>query len=949
MGFFSEVDIMMKEGLTKEEAILHVEEGRRYNTSLYNKIKVILEKNKGFIDLKFLEKELNTYKYYTSNIKTKDLLIEILEYPNEFHYINGLLIDSREKTFQKIKSYHNYIKNLLSPYFNKSDIQYIVSFLFFYMRVNENDNLQLCDIKLTTFMFEIERRKILIENIKKFHNYYNFEINLIDDFINYIQNFKIEILEEIFYMLEQLDTSKYTQVEFGKIYEYLIDKDIEHNFTNKSMQQLMLNICELKDNETIFNPFGGLGGLVIESFQNNPNIHLEYNEINKRTLQLGFMTTLMYGGFYIQFSNENAFLSYEDNQKYDYLITELPLAKKFTQNEFNSRIIQNIKYNNRIGNINSKESILYYFIYILSKVNERGKAIFNVPTGFLFSTSSDYVKVRKYLIENNLIEAIVNLPSGTMYHSGINTSLLVINFNKNIKNNIKVINAQLLYESKNKSREILNESVLDIDTIMDSYHHETKDSFFIDKEKISKKDYRLDSNIFQKEIFTLHHVLDEGKARYLKDLALITKGKNFNKDKLSNQGKFPIVKIQNLHNDVLDLYINENDTFDLLQDISSRDVICNECILIASVGEQIKPTIYRPTDKLPNIFITTNIIALIPKDDTVSIEYLYYQMYSKIVTEQIKNLTSGSIRTFLTKSSISELIIPYVELQEQKNFIDIQKANIIASQRAEFETKLKLIGYKEEVESKESDIVRTLTHQLRATLSTINMEIDILKTIIFSHNIENLRNKNLPMNEDDDFEKPIDYTLDEISNKIKINSKKLHDNLETVDKVMRFKLESKDFLYNDLYDFFVKYIESKKTENGNNFNINLKGKSIYVDFNKESFVELLDQLISNAKKHAFKENRKDYKIDFNIRENKAKEILTIEYFNNGKKFNVSKEDYIGAFKKGQSSDGTGIGGNFIYRIIKAHKGELFFIDETNEIGFKFRIEIPLKYKGGINE
>jgi type I restriction-modification system DNA methylase subunit/signal transduction histidine kinase len=948
MGFLSDVDIMMQSGLSKEEAILNVQEGRElHRISLHIRIQDILEQNNGFIDVEFLKKKLNDYTYYQPNIKEKDILLEVLKYSNLFYYIDGLIIDTKEETFQKIKKYHEYIKNLLSPYFNKSDIQYIVSFLFFYKRLNEYDKHQFDDIKLTTFMFDGERKHLLIENIKKFHMYYHFEINLVDDFINYIQNFKIEILEEIFYMLERLDTLKYGQVEFGKIYEYLIDKGIEHNFTNKSMQQLMLKFFELEDNKTLLNPFGGLGGLVIESIQNNPNITLEYNEINKKTLQLGFMSICMHGHFNIKFNHEDSFISYQDNRKYDYLITELPLARKFTQNEFYSHSINNIKYNNPICDIKSKESILYYLIYTLSKINNGGKAIFNVPTGFLFYTSTDYIKVRKYLIENDLIEAIINLPSGTMYHSGINTSLLLVNLNKYEKNKIKVINAQLLYEVKTKNREMINESILDIDSITDSYHHETKDSFLIDIDKISKKDYRLDTSIFQKEIFELHNALAKGKARYLKDLVVIKKGKNFDKHKLSIQGEFPIVKIQNLHNDVLDLYINENDTFEMLQNIQSGDVISEECILIASVGEQLKPTIFRPSNKLPNIFITTNIIVLIPRDD-VSIEYLYYQMYSKIVTEQIKNLTSGSIRTFLTIKSVSELIVPYVELQEQKNFTNTQKTNIIVTQRAELETKLKLIGYKEEIESKENDIVRTLTHQLRATLSTINMEVDILKTIISSHAIGNLTNKDLFIHEDDDFEKPINYTLDDISNKIKTNSKKLHDNLETVDKVMRFKLENKDFSHVDLYDFFVKYIESKETENGNNFNINLKGKSVYADFNKESFVELLDQLISNAKRHAFKDNRNDYKIDFSIRKNTLKEILTIEYFNNGKKFNVSKEDYIGAFKKGQSSDGTGIGGNFIYRIIKAHNGELF-IDETNELGFKFKIEIPLKYKGEIDE
>lgn len=927
------------EGFSEQEAYEAVTEENILRMPLIKRIETIIDlSNNGCIDIELLTSQLNDYKFHKPNIKQREILIEILKYPNIFIYLDSLIIRNNEY-YYKIKNAHNYIKNILTPYFNKSDIQYIASFLFFYKWLSEHDRHDLIDLNLNSFMLETDRENLLVAKIKEFHTNYNFEINLADDFINYIKNIKFEILGEIFHILEQLDTAKYSDSEFAKIYEHLIDKDIEHNFTNKSMQQLMLRFFELEDNTTIFNPFGGLGGLVIESIQNNSNISLEYNEINKRTLQLGLMSLYMYGKFNIKFNCEDSLLSYHNEKKYDYLITELPLARKFTESELNSNSVQRIRYHNQIGEITSKESILYYIIYTLSKINHSGKAIFNVPTGFLFYTSSDYIKVRKYLIENDYIEAIINLPSGTMYHSGINTSLLLINFHKYEKNKIKIINAELLHETKTKT----NESILDINSILDSYHYGTKDSFFINTDKISKKDYRLDSSIFQKEIFELHYALDVGKAKYLKDLAFIKKGKNFNKDQLSSQGEFPVVKIQNLNNDVVDLYLNDNDTFDRLKNISSRDVICEECILLAAVGEQIKPTIFRPTNKLPNIFITTNIIALIPKD-TVSIEYLYYQMYSKIVIEQIKSLTSGSIRTFLTIKSASEIIIPYVEFNEQKNYTDTQKSNIIASQRAELETKLKLIGYKEEVESKESDIVRTLTHQLRATLSTINMEVDILKTIIASHNIGNLTNKDLAMPEDDDFEKPIDYTIDEISNKIKTNSKKLHDSLETVDKVMRFKLENKDFVNADLYDFFVKYIESKKTENGNNFIINVKAKSVYVDFNKESFVELLDQLISNAKRHAFKDNENGYKIDFNIRENKSKEIVTIEYFNNGRKFNVSREDYIGAFKKGQSSDGSGIGGNFIYRIIQAHNGDLF-IDEVNEIGFKFKIEIPLKHNG----
>ena len=932
MGFWSDVDSMMQSGLSKEEAIINVQEGREiYRSSLYNRIRNILEQNNGFMDAEFLKQELNDYKYHQPNIKEKDILLEVLKYPNDFYYIDGLVIDTKEEVFQKIKKYNDYIKNLLSPYFNKSDIQYIVIFLFFYRKLTEFDTLKFNHIELENFMFEDERKFLIINNLKEFQEFYNFEINLIDSFIFYLENIKSDTLDEIFFILNNLNFTKYNQSDFSKIFEYLIDKNIENSFTNKSMQRLMISFFDLEDGTTIFNPFGGLGGLIKESFNKNSNIYIQYNEINNRTLQLGFMTLFLNGNNNFQIKNDDSFNSYHSSQKYDYVITELPLAKKFNQNEF---FLASQSVRNSQISLKSKDSILYYVVFSLSKINNKGKAIFNVPTGFLFNSSSDYIKVRKYLIENDLIEAIINLPSGTMYHSGINTSLLLINFNKSEKNKIKIINAQLLYESKPKNREVVNESILDIDSIMDSYHHETKDSFFIDIKKISKKDYRLDSNIFQKEIFELYYDLEEGKSKYLKDLVTIKKGKNFDRHKLSNQGEFPIVKIQNLHNDVLDLYINENDTFEMLQNIQSGDIISEECILIAAVGEQLKPTIFRPSNKLPNIFITTNIIVLIPRND-VSVEYLYYQMYTKIVTEQIKNLTSGSIRTFLTISSISELIIPYVELQEQKNFTNNQKANIIASQRAELETKLKLIGYKEEIESKESDIVRTLTHQLRPILSNIYFEAENLKEIMYSNNLENMIDKNIIMPTDPEAKKPKINNLENIITIIYNDSKKLHDSLDVIDNVMGFKLEQNDFKMDNLNNFFKDYIDKQKKD----YEISLKGYAFNIEFNSKALTELLNELLLNAERHAFIDIDKP-KITFLIKKNDKQGIAIIEYYNSGKKFNVSLDNYINAFEKQKSSKGSGIGGNLVYRIIKAHKGELYLQDSKE--GFKFYIEIPLK-------
>lgn len=935
MGNMGRVFEYIDNGLTESEAYQAVGEENHLRTPLNKRIEMILESSEnGCINIEFLTHRLNDYEFHKPNIKQKDILVSILKSPHLFSYINGLVIDNRNEQFYKIKNYHSYLKNFLSPFFNPADIQYIVSFLLFYKRLNDTGPLLIDDLDINN-LYEFEK-EIVFDHLSNLQRKYNFNIDLVSDFINYMRNNSSLDIRELFYHLKDIDTTQYSIHEFGKIYEYLIDKDTEHNFTNKSMQKLMSKIFVLDDHSSILTPFGGLGGLVAELLQVNESIYCNYIDINQRTLQLGYMSLLMYGHNNFGTNQIDALSTFDQPGEYDYVITELPLARKFTQKELHSDTIHWIKYYNEIGNLKTKDSILYYIIYILTKLKPNGKAIFNVPSSFLFNTYGGYKEIRKYLIQHDLIEAIINLPSGTMYHSGISTALIILNKNKSKDfQKIKVINAQLIHQTKLRN----HESIIDIDEVLEGLQQETKNSYYLNTDYLEKKDFRLDINIFGKEINELEYLLIEGKAKYLKEIATIHRGKTFDKNNINAHGNVPVVKIQNLHNDVVDIFLKENDEFDLIEDDKSS-TIDQECILIAAVGELIKPTIFKPCEKLAKIYITSNVFAILPKHN-ISIDYLYYQFYSPLVFEQIKNAMAGSIRTFLTIKSLSDLIIPYVEIMEQKSFVDIQRSVIIAQQKAQLEAKLKLIGYQEEVESKESDIVRVLVHQLRATLSTIGLEVDILKKIVTSNEIGTLKNENLLVVNDDDFENPTDYTLEEISNKIGEDAKKLQDSLTIVNKVMSFKLEKEEFENTDLFEFFQHYIEEKKREIGTKFNIILKGSRVNVDFNKNAIVEMLDQLILNAEKHAFIDDD-EYTIIFTIRPNAEKQIVTILYSNNGKKFNITKDDYIGAFKKGQSSDGSGIGGNYIYRIIKAHYGEIF-IDEAANEGFKFKIEIPLKH------
>ena len=70
-----------------------------------------------------------------------------------------------------------------------------------------------------------------------------------------------------------------------------------------------------------------------------------------------------------------------------------------------------------------------------------------VPHGVLFRGSQEG-EIRKGILEDDLVEAVIGLPSGLFYGTGIPAALLIINKNKGVERRGKVlfINAELDYQ-----------------------------------------------------------------------------------------------------------------------------------------------------------------------------------------------------------------------------------------------------------------------------------------------------------------------------------------------------------------------------------------------------------------------------------------------------------------------------------------------------------------------
>jgi signal transduction histidine kinase len=232
---------------------------------------------------------------------------------------------------------------------------------------------------------------------------------------------------------------------------------------------------------------------------------------------------------------------------------------------------------------------------------------------------------------------------------------------------------------------------------------------------------------------------------------------------------------------------------------------------------------------------------------------------------------------------LKEVVIPYGSQEFQKQFVESQKANIIASERSKVEERIRALGYEEEIEQKESDIVRTLVHELRPKLSKINVFAEKLTRLAKAHNLEELKeySEDIKLNVDPDAETPENLTLKEVTNKLLDDSKKLNEILATVKEVMSFNLDETDFIQTDLFAFIHDYIKVKRLEINNAYTMEIKGSQVEIDIHKDSMHIVLDQLIANAEKHGFTSKPKKYTIDFRIKRDEERQVAIIEYSNNG--------------------------------------------------------------------
>ncbi len=276
-------------------------------------------------------------------------------------------------------------------------------------------------------------------------------------------------------------------------------KGLKQDYTPDAICKIISKLQNEKD--TLLDVCSGTGALSLFSYNENNDLSLICEEISQRSI-----STLL---FNLAIRNIKGYVLRKDVLKNEILdIYKLEKGAKYSTIT-KTENIEKRKYNTIISNppyslewqpiaderfntyeLAPKSKADFAFILdILYRLNENGKAFIILPHGVLFRGQSEG-KIRKQLIDNNLIDAIIGLPDKLFLNTSIPVLILVLKKNRTTKD-ILFIDSSKNFVSQSKQNDMNEEQ---IDKIVDTFRNRIeieKYSHLATYEEIVKNDYNL--------------------------------------------------------------------------------------------------------------------------------------------------------------------------------------------------------------------------------------------------------------------------------------------------------------------------------------------------------------------------------------------------------------------------------------------------------------------------
>jgi len=479
--------------------------------------------------------------------------------------------------------------------------------------------------------------------------------------------------------LDQINEIEYTHSEdLGDAYEYLLSVmgsqgDAGQFRTPRHIIDFIVQVVDPKKEDRILDPACGTAGFLISAYK-----HILKQNTSKDSKILGDNLSPMdrrnltknFVGYDIshemrRLSLVNMYLhQFSDPQIYEY---DTLTSTDHWDEDFDC-ILANppfmtpkggIRPHNRFA-VNANRAEVLFVDYIMEHLSTTGKAGIIVPECIIFQSSNAYKNLRKLLVDDNYLWAVISLPSGVFQpYSGVKTSVLLLDKNiaKKIENILFVnvegdgldLSTNRKENDKNDLPEILNSLKKYKELVLNDKEINGEKLFntnVVGKSRIKESgDYNLSGNRYQSSERGLY-IVGKWQEVQLKEICELKKGSSITKKDVK-KGSVPVIAG------------GQNPAY--FHNESNR---AGETITVSSSGA------YSGFVNYFDIPIWASDCTTIKALDNskISTKYLYYIL--KFKQSDIYKLQQGMGQPHVYAKDLEKIQIPLLPIEEQKKIVE---------------------------------------------------------------------------------------------------------------------------------------------------------------------------------------------------------------------------------------------------------------------------------------
>lgn len=341
---------------------------------------------------------------------------------------------------------------------------------------------------------EYDFKKLLDDPTNIEENFYNYLDGYSKEVTDIVENFDLKrhiqkmannnilytVIETFNQKNANLHPNEVSNIEMGYIFEEIIRRFSEaHNeeagqhYTPREVIELMVNIVfedqnDLADSskiKTVYDGACGTGGILSASMEyasklNNSSKMIVYGqEINDQTYAICKADMLIKGEDSNNIRKGNTLSDDKfPGEKFDFIMMNPPFGRewKSEKNAVETEAKKGVNGRFPAGTPAISDSQLLFLENAISKIKPEGSKIAIIHNGsalFKGDAGSGESEIRRYVIENDLLDCIIQLPNDLFYNTGIATYIWILNNKKpeHRQGKVQLINANSLYRKMRKS------------------------------------------------------------------------------------------------------------------------------------------------------------------------------------------------------------------------------------------------------------------------------------------------------------------------------------------------------------------------------------------------------------------------------------------------------------------------------------------------------------------